>query len=110
LREPSDTTIKVPVAKLSTLCEQYRLQDILAIKVDVEGHEDRIIAPFLRENSEKNYPKVIVLEYIHSMFWEVDLIRLCIESGYREVGRTRSCVLLSLDGSGDVIDRGTEHG
>lgn len=65
-----------------------------AIKVDVEGYEDRVLYPFLREAPESLLPGIIVAEHISSDLWEKDWIAQAEIRGYRELDRKGMNLLL----------------
>jgi hypothetical protein len=66
---------------------------IHAIKIDVEGAEDVILAPFFRNAPESMWPRLILLEDARSA-WTVDLFSLLASLGYTVVSRTRLNVTL----------------
>ena len=79
--------------KMKTLLEIVRsagLSRIDAIKVDVEGYEDRVLGPFLRNADDALLPGVIVAECSWSGSWEDDWLTRAHERRYREVRRTRN--------------------
>ena len=59
-----------------------------ALKVDVEGFEDRVLAPFLEESPDGLLPATIVAEHTWSDHWAEDWRRAAGERGYREWART----------------------
>ncbi len=89
-------TIAVPVKTLSGLCQETGVKEITAIKIDVEGYEDRILLPFLSEVQPYLQPRALVFETVHSDAWQEDPIAACIRAGYRIAGQTRSSILMTL--------------
>ncbi len=59
-----------------------------ALKVDVEGHEDRVLAPFLAEAPDSLLPQTIVAEHTWSGQWRSDWTGMAARRGYRERART----------------------
>jgi len=60
----TNTTIKVPVKRLSTLLKHYGIQDSKwCLKLDIEGFEYPIINTMLLDLTEKQLPCAIVVEW-----------------------------------------------
>lgn len=59
-----------------------------ALKVDVEGYEDRVLGPFLSDAPESLLPGTIVAEHTWSEHWAQDWRQIAGERGYREWDRT----------------------
>ena len=79
----SNNSITVPVRRLSSYIPESRsCFEIFLIKIDVEGYEDKILAPFLHEISIEWLPDVILIETAFANCWDVDLNTLLIEHGY----------------------------
>ena len=64
--------------------------------VDVEGAEDLILEPFLRDAPRELWPKLLLMEFSHGK-WATDLPRLLSACGYREALRTRQNVAYVLE-------------
>ncbi len=87
----SDTgSLQVEMKTLLDIVRCSGLSHIDAIKVDVEGYEDRVLEPFLQGAIDALLPKVIVAECSWSGSWEDDWLARARERGYREVKRTRN--------------------
>lgn len=80
--------IKVPATTLLDLVNTEGYTHIDAIKLDVEGAEDIILEPFLREAPEAILPRLILVED-GSGRWQIDLHALLEEHGYRLLKKTR---------------------
>ena len=91
----STESIRVPVRTLLDIARQHDIEKIDALKIDIEGYEDRALVPFLSEAKPSMHPKVIVIEHTHRANWNTDVITLCESIGYRSQGRTRGNLLLS---------------
>ena len=59
-----------------------------AIKIDVEGFEDRVLAPFLTDAPESLLPEIIVAEHTWSAQWAEDWRQIADRRGFREWART----------------------
>ena len=87
----SDTgSLQVEMKTLLDIVRCAGLCHIDAIKVDVEGFEDRVLEPFLQGAVDALLPRVIVAECSWSGSWEDDWLARARERGYREVKRTRN--------------------
>ena len=65
-----------------------------ALKIDVEGFEDRVLTGFFREAPQSLWPRAVVIEHLSRDEWQSDCIADMIARGYAEIGRTRSNTLL----------------
>jgi hypothetical protein len=83
----------VDAQTLLQLLQRVGIDAIDAIKIDVEGAEDVILAPFFRDAPKSMWPRLIVLEDARSA-WTVDLFSLLASLGYIVVSRTRLNVML----------------
>jgi FkbM family methyltransferase len=86
---------KVRCRPLFDLVTDEALTGIDALKIDVEGAEDRVLAPYLRQAPAPLYPGLILIED-SSAEWSVDLFALLAERGYVVFARTRQNVMLRL--------------
>jgi FkbM family methyltransferase len=64
-----------------------------ALKIDVEGAEDRILAPFFRDAPESLWPSFLVIEDSRDS-WRLDLFSFLGERGYIVVARTKQNVMM----------------
>jgi hypothetical protein len=80
---------------------------IHALKIDVEGAEDLILAPFFHDAPESMWPRLILLEDARSA-WSVDLFAVLASLGYTVVSRTRLNVALRRTSSSEDHREG-EH-
>ncbi|WP_375407742.1 FkbM family methyltransferase [uncultured Methylobacterium sp.] len=80
--------IRVPAVTLLGLAESEGITKIDAIKLDVEGAEDLILEPFLREAPKSLHPTLILVENGTDQ-WQVDLSALLEGHGYRRIATTR---------------------
>jgi FkbM family methyltransferase len=97
----------VDAQTLLQLLQRVGIDAIDAIKIDVEGAEDVVLAPFFRDAPKSMWPRLILLEDARSA-WSVDLFPLLASLGYIVVSRTRLNVMLRRNpsavdhrGSGD---------
>jgi FkbM family methyltransferase len=92
---PSESAIKVPSLRLMRIFIEAGLASVDALKIDIEGFEDRALIPFFKEAPPALWPRAVVIEHLSRGEWQQDCIGDMIARGYREAGRTRSNTLLS---------------
>ncbi|MGE0750641.1 MAG: FkbM family methyltransferase [Variibacter sp.] len=68
-----------------------------ALKIDIEGHEDRVLVPFFSAAPRSLWPRRIVIEHLHRAAWQRDCIADMLARGYAVTGKTRTNLLLSLN-------------
>ena len=65
-----------------------------ALKIDVEGYEDRVLTGFFKEAPQPLWPRAVVIEHLSRNEWLDDCIADMRARGYAETGKTRSNTLL----------------
>ncbi|MAY26954.1 MAG: hypothetical protein CMK02_11750 [Polycyclovorans sp.] len=75
----------VPVTTLLALCQSRDIAEITAMKIDVEGHEPRILGHFFDHAPETLWPAALLIEHVDDGGL---MQRLLGPLGYREEGRT----------------------
>ena len=85
--------VRVPCRPLLSLLQQHGIEAIDALKIDVEGSEDKVLAPFFRDAPASLWPRLILIEDT-SGEWATDLFALFAQNGYRVSARTRINVML----------------
>ena len=90
--------IRVQAKTLLELVRDEGLSTIDAIKLDVEGAEDLILEPFLREGPAAIHPGLLIVENAADK-WQMDLSGLLTSSGYRQIARTRLNLVFERDGA-----------
>ena len=90
----SSKAIKVPSLRLQHILEQAGVSHVDALKIDIEGYEDRALMPFFREAPPSLWPRSVVIEHLSKNEWLADCIADMFARGYREAGKTRSNTLL----------------
>lgn len=88
-------TITIRTLPLVDILASQGIREIAALKVDVEGAEDRVLVPFFRSAPRDMWPRCIVIEECHWSRWETDIISLLRDEGYRNSMRTRMNLVLS---------------
>jgi FkbM family methyltransferase len=90
----SARAIKVPSLRLQRILAEAGALHVDAIKIDVEGFEDRVLTGFFREAPSSLWPRAIVIEHLSKDEWLEDCIADMRARGYAEIGRTRSNTML----------------
>lgn len=88
LGSSQSAAVKVPATTLLALMQAEGYERLDAIKLDVEGAEDLILEPFLKEAPESLWPDLIVIEDSTAR-WQTDLHQLFSARGYMLLARTR---------------------
>jgi FkbM family methyltransferase len=86
--------IRVPSLRLRRILEEAGVAHVDALKIDVEGYEDRVLTGFFREAPQSLWPRAIVIEHLSKDEWLDDCIADMRARGYAETGKTRSNTLL----------------
>lgn len=87
--------VSVPCKPLLAVLTAAGITAIDALKIDVEGAEDIVLAPFLRDAPVSLLPRLILIEDTRG-FWHLDLFALLTTRGYTERERSRQNVALGL--------------
>jgi len=90
--------VRVPVKTLHQIVAGAGLSRIDALKIDIEGYEDRALVPFFETAPRQLWPKRALIEVIHAQDWGTDCVSRMAEAGYAVEHRTKSDVLLGLRG------------
>jgi FkbM family methyltransferase len=92
--------LTVPVTPLQAIVEGAGVTQIDALKIDIEGFEDRALLPFIRSAPRQLWPARIFMEVDHASRWQEDCLGGLLEAGYREHWRSGSDILLALPPAG----------
>ena len=90
------TPTQVPIATLLSVIELSGVGRVDALKIDIEGFEDRALLPFFSTAPRTLWPKRIYMETDWSARWERDCIASLLAVGYVEAWRGRGDILLAL--------------
>ena len=81
--------------KVSDILEKESVNQIDALKIDIEGYEYRALLPFFTHCSKKMWPKRISIEHLGD---KSDIETLLVDIGYNFRGKTRSNAFYTLGG------------
>ena len=92
----SDTGKHSVIAKsLIDFINDEKIENISAMKIDVEGNEENVIIPFIDKVEKKLLPSIIIIENNYNS-WKIDLINKLSEKGYLIKNKTRMNYILEL--------------
>ena len=77
--------VEVPCDTLANFARTAGLACIDALKIDVEGFEDRVLFPFFAEAGKALWPRLVVIEHIMPDVWQENCLDLLARHGYRPV-------------------------
>ena len=92
--QPAGQAIKVPALRLQRILAEAGVSQVDALKIDVEGYEDRVLTGFFKEAPPSLWPRAVVIEHLSRNEWLQDCIADMRARGYAETGKTRSNTLL----------------
>ncbi len=84
---------KIEVINLSNFIKERGIKTLDAIKIDVEGYEDRVLYSFLENLKEDRLPKILIIEFSNSNLWEKDLFKLLKNKNYKIKLKTRGNII-----------------
>jgi len=91
---PAAHAFKVRSMRLQRILDEAGVLKVDALKIDVEGFEDRVLTGFFRNAPEALWPRAVVVEHLSRNEWLHDCLADMANRGYREAGKTRSNTLL----------------
>jgi FkbM family methyltransferase len=92
--EACGKAIKVPSLRLQRILEDAHVTCVDALKIDVEGFEDRVLTGFFKQAPQVLWPRAVVIEHLSKDQWLENCIAGMIARGYVEKRRTRSNTFL----------------
>lgn len=87
---PDAAGLPVAVAELATILDDHRIDRVDALKIDIEGLEDRALLPFFATTAEARWPRALIVEHCSRHGWRTDLQQALEQRGYAVRGRTRN--------------------
>ena len=86
-------TAEVECLPLLDLLKLEGVPSVDALKIDVEGTEDRILVPFFRDAAESLWPGFILIEDSRGS-WHFDLFSMLADCGYVVAAKTKQNMML----------------
>jgi FkbM family methyltransferase len=90
----SGNAIQVPSLRLQRILGNAGVNHVDALKIDVEGFEDRVLTTFFKQAPPSLWPRAVVIEHLSQNEWQDDCIADMRARGYAETGQTRSNTFL----------------
>ena len=90
-RNEAGVSVSVPCKPLVSVLHEAGIASIDALKIDVEGAEDIVLVPFLRDAPRELLPELVLIEDTRG-FWQIDVFALLEQHGYTVVARNRQNV------------------
>jgi FkbM family methyltransferase len=90
----SGSAIRVPSRRLQRILGDAGASHVDALKIDVEGYEDRVLTGFFKQAPSSLWPSAVVIEHLSRNEWLADCIADMRQRGYVETAKTRSNTLL----------------
>jgi FkbM family methyltransferase len=90
----ANNAIQVPSRRLQRILGEAGVARLDALKIDVEGYEDRVLTGFFKQAPPSLWPRAVVIEHLSRNEWQADCLADMQSRGYAEVGKTRSNTLL----------------
>ena len=92
--ETSTNAIRIPAFTLQRILDDAGIDHVDALKIDIEGFEDRALTGFFANAPQTLWPRAVVIEHLSRDEWQNDCIENMIARGYAVKGKTRSNMLL----------------
>ena len=92
----ADGAIEVPVRPLAALLAQQGVTSVAAMKIDIEGMEDRALGPFLKAENRHLFPRLLIMETVNREDWQIDILEKLQQNGYVVTSETRGNSILEL--------------
>jgi FkbM family methyltransferase len=83
--------VSVPCRPLTAILREEGIAAIDALKIDVEGAEDTVLVPFLRDAPSTLLPDLVLIEDTRGL-WQTDVFALLEQHGYTVLARNRQNV------------------
>ena len=80
----------IPIRTLSSILDEKNVKTIHGLKIDIEGHEDKALVPFLMNAPYEQLPKRIVIEHPTADADYPGCTKAFEELNYQLVGRSRN--------------------
>jgi FkbM family methyltransferase len=92
--QPGGNAFRVPALRLQRILDEAGVSQVDALKIDVEGFEDRVLTGFFKQAPPSLWPRAVVIEHLSRNEWLEDCMADMRVRGYVETGKTRSNTLL----------------
>ncbi len=80
----------IPIRTLKAILDEHKVKKIHGLKIDIEGHEDKALVPFLMDAPKVRLPKKIVIEHPTPDADYPGCTKAFAKLNYKLVGRSRN--------------------
>lgn len=80
----------IPIRTLAAILDENKVTNIYGLKIDIEGHEDKALVPFLKNAPKEQLPKRIVIEHPTPDADYPGCTEVFADLNYELVGRSRN--------------------
>ena len=94
IKEQGGKLITMQTKPLLEILRERNIKHVNALKIDIEGYEDKVLLPFFTAAPDTMLPKMVVIEYCHQHLWQNDIIKKMTEMGYAASAKMRSNMIL----------------
>ena len=91
------TEIKVKMITLNDFIFNNSIEIIDALKIDVEGYEDRVLMPFFRNCPTRLLPRLIIIEHSSLNEWKENIFDWMINNNYTLIHKSRGNSVLEYN-------------
>lgn len=81
--------LKINMIELCNFFQQNNISNIDAIKLDIEGYEDRALINLFLNKHNKIFPKLLIIEHSNKELWKYNLFEKLEAKGYKKMNSTR---------------------
>lgn len=81
---------EIPIRTLAAILEEQKIKTIHGLKIDIEGHEDKALVPFLTNAPKAQLPKKIVIEHPEADTDYPKCAEVFSNLDYKLMGRSRN--------------------
>lgn len=81
--------LKINMIELCNFFQQNNISNIDAIKLDIEGYEDRALINLFLNKNNKIFPKLLIIEHSNKELWKYNLFEKLEAKGYKKMNSTR---------------------
>ena len=74
---------------LNEFISQKSIKNIDALKIDVEGYEDRVLMPFFKNSPVTLLPKLVIIEHSSLNEWKENVINWMVNNNYSLIYKSR---------------------
>ena len=85
----SNNKIEVEMITLNEFILQKSIKNIDALKIDVEGYEDRVLMPFFKNSPVTLFPKLVIIEHSSLNEWKENVINWMVNNNYSLIFKSR---------------------